>query len=157
MTERAMFKGVINLIIRQDDKVLLFFRNDGFFNYDGGWWVLPAGHIEQGETARDAALREAKEELDIDIDPNDIKCVHVTSNLASRTESFDFYFEVTKYTGTIRNCEGDKCADMQFFTLDEVATLKNVISPTRISLTGLQRGEFYSELKSYHSAQGDKK
>ena len=33
MAERAMFKGVINLIIKQDDKVLLFFRNDGFFNY----------------------------------------------------------------------------------------------------------------------------
>ena len=56
MAERAMFKGVINLIIKQDDKVLLFFRNDGFFNYDGGWWVLPAGHIEQGETAMAAAI-----------------------------------------------------------------------------------------------------
>ena len=76
MAERAMFKGVINLIIKQDDKVLLFFRNDGFFNDDGGWWVLPAGHIEQGETAMAAAIREAKEELDIDIAPDDIKCVH---------------------------------------------------------------------------------
>lgn len=42
MSERAMFKGVINLIIKQDDKVLLFFRNDGFFNYDGGWQILPS-------------------------------------------------------------------------------------------------------------------
>ena len=151
MTERAMFKGVINLIIKQDDKVLLFFRNDGFFNYDGGWWGLPAGHIEQGETAMAAAIREAKEELDIDIDSDDIKCVHVTSNLASRTESFDFFFEVSKYTGTIRNCEGDKCANMQYFTLDEVAKLKNVVSTTRISLAGLAEGEIYSECKSYSS------
>ena len=51
-------------IIFLNDKILLFFRNDGFFNYDGGWWVLPAGHIEQGETAMTAAIREAKEELD---------------------------------------------------------------------------------------------
>ncbi len=154
MAERAMFKGVINLIIKKDNKVLLFFRNDGFFNYDGGWWVLPAGHIEQGETARDAAIREAKEELDINIAPSDIKCVHITSNLASRTESFDFYFEVSKYSGTMRNCESGKCVEMRYFTLDEVATLKNVISPTRISLAALQRGEIYSELKSYRSAQG---
>ena len=81
MPERAMFKGVINLIIKKDDKVLLFFRNDGFFNYDGGWWVLPAGHIEQHETAQDAAVREVKEELDIDIAPFDIKCVLVMSNI----------------------------------------------------------------------------
>ena len=154
MSERAKFKGVINLIIKKDNKVLLFFRNDGFFNYDGGWWVLPAGHIEQGETARDAAIREAKEELDINIAPSDIKCVHITSNLASRTESFDFYFEVSKYSGTMRNCESGKCVEMRYFTLDEVATLKNVISPTRISLAALQRGEIYSELKSYRSAQG---
>lgn len=150
MSERAMFKGVINLITKKDDKVLLFFRNDGFFNYDGGWWVLPAGHIEQGETARDATIREAKEELDIDIAPEDIRCVHITSNLARRTESFDFFFEVSKYTGTIRNCEGDKCADMQYFTLDEVANLKNVVSTTRISLAGLAKGEIYSECKSYN-------
>ena len=155
MSERAMFKGVINLIIKQDDKVLLFFRNDGFFNYDGGWWVLPAGHIEQGETARAAAIREAQEELDINIDPEDIKLVHVTSNLASRTESFDFYFMVSRYTGTIRNCESGKCVEMRYFTLDEVANLKNVISPTRMSLSCLQRGEIYSELKSYQSQSGN--
>ena len=156
MSQRAMFKGVINLIIKQDDKVLLFFRNDGFFNYDGGWWVLPAGHIEQGETARDAAIREAKEELDINIAPNDIKLVHVTSNLASRTESFDFYFEVSRYTGEIRNCESGKCVEMRYFTLDEVAKLKNVISPTRVSLACLKHGEIYSELKSYQSEQKQK-
>ena len=157
MSERAMFKGVINLIIKQDDKVLLFFRNDGFFNYDGGWWVLPAGHIEQGETAMSAAIREAKEELDIDIAPDDIKLVHVTSNLASKTDSFDFYFLVTKYTGTIRNCEAGKCVEMRYFTLDDVANMTHVISPTRIALAGLARGEIYSECKSYRSASKDTK
>ena len=58
MTERAKFKGVINLIIKDGAKILLFFRNDGFFNYGGGWWVMPAGHIEQGETALAAAIRQ---------------------------------------------------------------------------------------------------
>ena len=152
MPERAMFKGVINLIIKKDDKVLLFFRNDGFFNYDGGWWVLPAGHIEQHETAQDAAIREAKEELDIDIAPSDIKCIHVMSNLASRTESFDFFFEVSKFSGQIRNCEGDKCADMQYFTIDEIKNLKNVVSTTRISLANIAKGQIYSECRSYKSA-----
>ena len=152
MTERAMFKGVINLIIKQDDKVLLFFRNDGFFNYDGGWWVLPAGHIEQSETAQDAAIREAKEEMDITINPKDIKCVHIMSNLASRTESFDFFFEVSKFSGQIRNCEGDKCADMKYFTIDEIKDLKNVVSTTRISLENISHGSVYSECRKYKSA-----
>ena len=152
MPERAMFKGVINLVIKKDDKVLLFFRNDGFFNYDGGWWVLPAGHIEQGETAQEAAIREAKEELDIDIAVQDMKCIHVMSNLASRTESFDFFFEVSKFSGQIRNCEGDKCADMRYFTIDEIKELKNVVSTTRISLDNIVKGKIYSECRSYKSA-----
>ena len=157
MADRALFKGVINLIIKQNNKVLLFFRNDGFFNYDGGWWVLPAGHIEQGETAMDAAIREAKEELDITILPQDIKCVHVMSNLASRTEGFDFFFEVSKFTGQIRNCEGDKCADLQYFTMDEIKNLKNVVSPTRISLANVAMGNFYSECRAYKSAKNQQR
>lgn len=45
MTERAKFKGVINLIIKDGDKTLLFFRNDGFFSYGGGARnLLPLGY-----------------------------------------------------------------------------------------------------------------
>ena len=149
MTERAMFKGVVNMIIRDGDKILLFLRNDGFFNYNGGYWVIPAGHIEAHETAKSAAIREAKEELGIDIDPADIEFAHVISNLASRTECFDFFFIVNKYTGTIRNCEGDKCAEMHWFTMDEIRALPQVVSTTRIALDGIARGEKYSECLNY--------
>lgn len=149
MTERALFKGVVNMIIRDGDKILLFLRNDGFFNYNGGYWVIPAGHIEAGETARASAIREAKEELDIDIDPNDIEFAHVISNLASRTECFDFFFIVKKYSGTIKNCEGDKCAEMRWFTLDEIRALPQVVSTTRVALECIARREKYSELPHY--------
>ena len=149
MADRAVFKGVINLIIKQNDKILLFFRNDGFFSVDGGRWVLPAGHIEQGETAMHAAIREAKEELDINIAQSDIKFVQIMSNLASRTEGFDFFFEVSKYTGTLRNCEGDKCADMKYFTLAEISKLEKVSSTTRIALDAFAKKQFYSECLKY--------
>lgn len=121
MSERALFKGVVNLIIKQEDKILLFFRNDGFFSYGGGWWVIPAGHIEHGETAVEAVIREAKEELDIDILPEDIEFVHIMSNLASKTEGFDFFFVVKKYSGTLRNCEGDKCVEVRYMSPDVFA------------------------------------
>ena len=74
------------------------------------------------------------------------------SNLASHIKSFDFFFEVSKYTGTIRNCEGDKCADMKYLTLDEIKNLKNVVSTTRISLANIVNGQIYSECKSYKNA-----
>jgi len=149
MTERALFKGVVNLIIKQDDKILLFFRNDGFFSYGGGWWVIPAGHIEHGETAKDAAIREAKEELDIDINPKDIKCVHMMSNLASKTEGFDFFFLVEKFSGTLRNCEGDKCVEMRYMSPEEIKNTKNIVTTTNIALNAIMNGETYSECRAY--------
>ena len=90
MTERAKFKGVINLIIKDGDKTLLFFRNDGFFSYGGGWWVMPAGHIEQGETALTAAIREAKEELDIDILPEE-DSLYINGNTVEVIGSRPYY------------------------------------------------------------------
>ena len=96
-----------------------------------------------------AAIREAKEELDIDILPEDIEFSHFISNLASRTESFDFFFTVKKFTGTIRNCEGDKCVEMRYMTLDEVNNTKNVVSTTRQVLNAIANGQTYSELKEY--------
>lgn len=149
MTERAMFKGVVNMIIRDGDKILLFLRNDGFFNHNGGYWVLPAGHIEHGETARAAAVREAAEELNITIAPADMEFAATISNLASRTESFDFFFITDKYTGTIKNCEADKCAAMGWFTMDEIRALPQVVTTTRIALDAIARGEKYAECLSY--------
>ena len=41
-----------------------------------GYWSLPGGHIEPGETARAAALREVKEETGIDAEPVGLVDVH---------------------------------------------------------------------------------
>jgi len=152
MTERAKFKGVISLIVKQDDSILLFFRNDGFFSFGGGWWVLPAGHIEQGETATDAVIREAKEELDINVLPEDVEFAHVVSNLASKTECFEFFFIINKYSGQIRNCEGDKCAKMQYVSPQELKELKNIVSTTDLALRCIADGIKYSECRSYRSS-----
>lgn len=59
MTERVKFNASVSFIIKQDTKILLFYRTDGYFK--DGWWVLPAGHVEEGETATEAVIRECKE------------------------------------------------------------------------------------------------
>lgn len=49
-----------NLII-EDGKLLMLHRNDK------GYWELPAGKVEDGETPRQAAIREAREEIGCDV------------------------------------------------------------------------------------------
>ena len=43
-----------------------------------GYWGFPQGYMEHGETSREAAVREAKEEMSIDIDPAALRlrCVY---------------------------------------------------------------------------------
>ena len=49
--------------ILRGPEILLMQRSKGAFT---GLWSLPGGHIEPGETARDAALREVREETLVD-------------------------------------------------------------------------------------------
>ena len=54
------------ILINEDNKVLLTRRNITPFK---DYWCLPGGHIDEFETAEQAAIREVKEETGLDFDP----------------------------------------------------------------------------------------
>lgn len=51
------------VIIEKDSKLLLIHR----FNNGREYYVIPGGHVEQGESAIEAAKREVKEETNLEI------------------------------------------------------------------------------------------
>lgn len=53
--------GVAVIILNDENQVLLQKRSDV------GLWGIPSGHIEKGETVSEAAIREVKEETNLDI------------------------------------------------------------------------------------------
>lgn len=53
------------LLIIKEDRILLGKRNK---NPEFGRWILPGGKIEFGETHEETAIREAKEELNLDVE-----------------------------------------------------------------------------------------
>lgn len=63
--------GAAGLLVRHHDedrgvdRVLLQHRAD--WSHHGGTWGIPGGALDEGETARAAALREAAEETSLDI------------------------------------------------------------------------------------------
>lgn len=56
-------------IVTNDGRVLLQRRSEAKENWPGLWDVSVAGHVNAGESARDAAVRETHEELGLRIDP----------------------------------------------------------------------------------------
>lgn len=66
-------RRVVRLVVLDAGGRLLLFRTREPDHPDlGTWWELPGGGIEPGETYRDAAIRELREETGIIADPSQI-------------------------------------------------------------------------------------
>src|SRR4051794_7734183 len=102
------------------DEVLLQLRqNTGYM--DAHWAAAAAGHVERGETAYDAARREAHEEIDV----RDLALEFVTSMQRTRhadpiDERIDFFFTARSWTGEPRIVEPVKAAALEWFPLDRL-------------------------------------
>ena len=68
----------VAVIIAKDDYVLLIRRKNV---HGAGSWSTPGGHLEFGESPEECAIREVKEETDIDI--TDIKFKAITNDVFS--------------------------------------------------------------------------
>ncbi len=118
-------------LLREHDlehEVMLQLRqNTGYM--DGHWAAAAAGHVEKGETAPDAARREAAEELDL----SDLRLDFVTAMQRTRggepiDERIDFFFTASSWRGEPRIVEPDKCAELRWFPL---TALPDPVVPSR--------------------------
>lgn len=109
------------VFLRRDDDVLLQLRHGTGF-MDDHWAAAAAGHIEEGESALEAASREAREELGIAIKTGDLRplaAMHRTrGNYDAVDERVDFFFECFAWSGEPRLLEREKAADLGWFSLN---------------------------------------
>lgn len=110
--EREKFLSAVYLIIKNEKNEILLQRRQGTKLWPG-FLALPAGHIDEGENAYEAAIREAKEELGIIISKeNIIDSFVVNRRNKSLMPYFDVYFEINNYTGIIKINEPEKCSEL---------------------------------------------
>ncbi len=128
------------LFLLKDGRILLSLRSQT--GYEDGNYSLPAGHVEDGETLIGCLIREAKEEIGIDIDKNDISLVYVMHRKETDIR-MDFFFTTTKWAGTPTNCEPQKCDDLSWFALN--ALPENTVGYIRAAIEGWRKGEIYQE------------
>jgi len=109
------------VILRRGGNVLLQLRAGTGYR-DGHWACAAAGNVEVGESVVQAAVREAREEVGVRIDPADLVplcTVHRThANGRPVDERADFFFTCSRFEGEPRRLEEHKSADLRWFPLD---------------------------------------
>ena len=127
MGNKAVFKSAIHLILTDENKILVQKRAKNGSKLWPGYYALPAGHVDEGENQYEALVREAREELGIELDPKDIikEYTVLRRNFfdidGKRLEPYiDYYFEMEKYTGTPSIMEKDKCEELKWVDINNL-------------------------------------
>ena len=122
---KEMFKSAVHMIIMNNDKLLIQKRKGT--KLWPGYYALPAGYIDVGENQYEALVREAKEELNIEINPKDITNSYVVLRRnyfeidGKKLEPYiDFYFEISKYQGVPSIVEQDKCDELIWADINDL-------------------------------------
>jgi len=111
-------KTTVGAIIEKDGKILLTKRN---CYPEKGKWSLAGGHINIGETALEAIIREIKEETNLNlIKPKFFK--YYDEFLVN----YKIHSILLVFTGTATGKEkfNEEVQDMKWFTLDEIKNMK---------------------------------
>jgi len=138
----------VYLLIQRDEKILLLRRfNTGYYD---GFYSLVAGHLAGDEPMTAATVREAKEEVGIEIEPTKLNLIHVMHTRSELPggalvdERVDFYFSVTDFIGNPSNMEQDKCDELQWASLTSLP--ENIVPRVKKALTAIQDGVLLSTL-----------
>ncbi len=108
----------VYVIFKNEIGEILFLRRANT-NYQDGKLSLVAGHVEENEDFKIAAIRETKEEVGVDILEENLKFVHMQLRNAIDGEKIDVFFEINNWEGEIKNCEPEKCSELIWSTKEK--------------------------------------
>lgn len=99
---------------------ILLMRRSGTGFFDG-LYSLPGGHVEAGESVRQAAARELGEETGLEVAPAALECLGVVHRL-SDTNRIDFFVRAPVWRGEAQIREPDKCDQLAWFARTALPT-----------------------------------
>ena len=115
-------------------------KNTGYC--DGCYDFSATGHVEDGESMTSALIREAKEELNIDIKAEDIEFIAL-SHRNEKEIYYNGYFKVLKWHGIPKINEPDKNEEIKWFDIDNLP--KNLVPDRDRTISNYKNNIKYSE------------
>ncbi len=116
---RHLIRASTNVVIVKDGKILLSRR--AHTGWADGMLCLPGGHIEPGEAPRDAAQRELKEEVGLEVSKERLEFCCVAQRKGDGTEyvAYEFILQLNRGEDPI-NCEPEICDELIWVNVQEI-------------------------------------
>ncbi len=83
-------------------------------------WSLPAGHVFEGESAKNAMIREAYEECGIHLQFDDLNTIGAFHQFSDPYDYANYIFTVDMSEFKVINMEPEKCERLDFFDIDKL-------------------------------------
>ena len=149
MKERYQSKVAVFLILTREEngktEILLQKRyNTGYM--DGKYDAACSGHLEKGESVSMALVREAKEEIGIDINEKDLRFVELIHSY--KEDYINVFFTTKKYSGTPKIMEPEKCDDLRWFDIENLP--ENIFQRIKNVLININKGILYDDADFTH-------
>lgn len=146
MKERFKIKCAVVLILTKMENgkeyvLLLKRQNTGIL--DGKYDISCCGHLEEGETLKEAIVRETKEEIGIIVSKDNL---YYSSTIHCDFEGDEYLlvaFYTNQYEGTPKIMEPDKSGELAWFPIDELP--KEIADNRRIMIENYLNQNLYSE------------
>ncbi len=137
---RHDFKIAANVLVLRNNQVLLGRRYQT--GYMDGHYSIIGGHLEPGESLRQAAMRELQEEVGLKVSEQDLTFVHLMHHL-NDSPRLQVFFLLNLDEGEPKIMEPESCDDLRWFDLQ--ALPNNLVPYVREALQQHTINNTYSE------------
>lgn len=147
MSERFKSLSAVGLILIRKNELgeeeVLFQERKNTGYCDGYYDLAATGHVENNESMKQAMCREAKEELNIEIDIKDLEFVCMIHKNTNGVIYYYGYFKAIKWAGTPIVNEPTKNEELKWFNINKLPT--NVVDDRIIAIENYNKNIKYSE------------
>jgi 8-oxo-dGTP diphosphatase len=134
------------VLVMQDNKVLLGKRNDdpekASSEMSGeGTWTMPGGKLEYGESFEQGAIRELKEETNLDA--HEVKVICVENSVGPNAQFVTIGLHAISFEGNVEVMEPEEITEWRWFDLDSLP--EKVFLPSKYVLERYLDKSFYKK------------
>ena len=139
---RDRFPLVTHMLLFRDGGELLLLRraNSGYLD---GYYVMPGGHVQSGETICAAAVRECAEETGLLISPDQVRPLAVLPYLNPAAQGVDFVMGADGWTGEPCINEPERFDDLLWARPDALPAKSAPYLPKLLAM--ISQGDWFHE------------